>query len=568
MRLLYLKLTLLLLAIFLAGGLSFTARMNRRHLHDRERVLAGILDLQIAGLRLAAGQLLSMNELQRSTWLSEQSRVWRGTLAVYEIADLPAGDAALLQSAGGCLCQYQDGFVQYVAVPIDTTRYLRLGPVAEVYYGQVEEESRATLDLLVTQAADPGKTMQELQELAVRCQLPLQIRSPQSLPASVRAQLEETSRHVLFREQDDFLIASSVPGRDFVLCTGSLTRIRVTANNYMWELLLAYLSLAGTVMATFLVVAARGLKKVERAAGLFASGDLSVRADERSGSVAASLAKAFNFMASRTQASMLAKTELLQLVSHELRTPLARMRFAVELLDASGSRQEQGQRIAAIHHSVDDLEDIVAEVLEYVGSDRTAALDSQCWLEIPMVLEAFKSSFTDNSGRVQIVWITTEQNSTDRIFADRRAFQHVLRNLISNAWRFARSTIQVSAVRAVVTATKEFHGERMGQMQASAATAVSGVCVTVEDDGPGIPAGSHQEALDPLTRLSDERVQSGSTQIHRIPRKHGGYGLGLAIVKRLVERHGGSVQIDRGELGGCRVRTWWPDQITTEQSNS
>jgi len=63
MRLLYLKLTLLLLAIFLAGGLSFTARMNRRHLHDRERVLAGILDLQIAGLRLAAGQLLSMNEL-------------------------------------------------------------------------------------------------------------------------------------------------------------------------------------------------------------------------------------------------------------------------------------------------------------------------------------------------------------------------------------------------------------------------------------------------------------------------------------------------------------------------
>jgi signal transduction histidine kinase len=336
----------------------------------------------------------------------------------------------------------------------------------------------------------------------------------------------------------------------------------------MWELLLAYLSLAGTVMATFLVVAARGLKKVERAAGLFASGDLSVRADERSGSVAASLAKAFNFMASRTQASMLAKTELLQLVSHELRTPLARMRFAVELLDASGSRQEQGQRIAAIHHSVDDLEDIVAEVLEYVGSDRTAALDSQCWLEIPMVLEAFKSSFTDNSGRVQIVWITTEQNSTDRIFADRRAFQHVLRNLISNAWRFARSTIQVSAVRAVVTATEEFHGERTGQMQASAATAVSGVCVTVEDDGPGIPAGSHQEALDPLTRLSDERVQSGSTQIHRIPRKHGGYGLGLAIVKRLVERHGGSVQIDRGELGGCRVRTWWPDQVTTEQSNS
>jgi signal transduction histidine kinase len=203
-------------------------------------------------------------------------------------------------------------------------------------------------------------------------------------------------------------------------------------------------------------------------------------------------------------------------------------------------------------------------VLEYVGKGGTTALDSQSWLDIPAVLQAFKSSFTDNSGRLQIEWITTGQCFTDRVFADRRAFQHVLRNLISNAWRFARTTIRISAQRDSRTSSEEFTGRRSGRMT-PAAVPVACVCVTVEDDGPGIPDGSHEEVLAPLDTLSDERLHSGIAGLQRNPRIHGGCGLGLAIVKSLVERHGGSLQIDRGELGGCRIRTWWPDQATPGQ---
>ncbi|MFN5229614.1 MAG: ATP-binding protein, partial [Planctomycetota bacterium] len=39
---------------------------------------------------------------------------------------------------------------------------------------------------------------------------------------------------------------------------------------------------------------------------------------------------------------------------------------------------------------------------------------------------------------------------------------------------------------------------------------------------------------------------------------HSGLGLGLAIVNRILQQHGGSVQIDSGPLGGCLVNTRWP----------
>jgi hypothetical protein len=111
MRLLFLKLTLLLLALFCVAGLSFVTMLDSTNLNDRARVLSGIVDLQIAGLRLAASQLQVMDEAQQATWLSQQSQIWRGPLSVCDIADLPVKDAVVLRSADGSLCQYQDGFV-------------------------------------------------------------------------------------------------------------------------------------------------------------------------------------------------------------------------------------------------------------------------------------------------------------------------------------------------------------------------------------------------------------------------------------------------------------------------
>lgn len=68
--------------------------------------------------------------------------------------------------------------------------------------------------------------------------------------------------------------------------------------------------------------------------------------------------------------------------------------------------------------------------------------------------------------------------------------------------------------------------------------------LTVEDDGPGIPAARRAEALQPFARLDAARNQD----------KGSGVGLGLAIARDIAQRHGGSLTLgDSADLGGLRV---------------
>src|SRR6267154_4960544 len=68
------------------------------------------------------------------------------------------------------------------------------------------------------------------------------------------------------------------------------------------------------------------------------------------------------------------------------------------------------------------------------------------------------------------------------------------------------------------------------------------VVVTVDDEGPGIPADQRQAMLEPFNRLETSRNRST-----------GGAGLGLAVVRSLVEAHGGTIEIAAAPSGGARV---------------
>lgn len=65
--------------------------------------------------------------------------------------------------------------------------------------------------------------------------------------------------------------------------------------------------------------------------------------------------------------------------------------------------------------------------------------------------------------------------------------------------------------------------------------------ITVEDDGPGIPAGRREEAMRPFIRLDAARNQD----------RGGGAGLGLAIAADVARSHGGALRLgDSADLGG------------------
>lgn len=82
-------------------------------------------------------------------------------------------------------------------------------------------------------------------------------------------------------------------------------------------------------------------------------------------------------------------------------------------------------------------------------------------------------------------------------------------------------------------------------VRVSAVSDAAGLCVAIEDDGPGIASEQVRAALSRGGRLDE----SGS-----------GTGLGLAIARELAEATGGSIELGSSALGGLQVAFRWPDR--------
>jgi two-component system osmolarity sensor histidine kinase EnvZ len=83
------------------------------------------------------------------------------------------------------------------------------------------------------------------------------------------------------------------------------------------------------------------------------------------------------------------------------------------------------------------------------------------------------------------------------------------------------------------------HGKHVRVTVAATATEAS---VVVEDNGPGIPPESYDDAFRPFSRLDASRNQNVS-----------GVGLGLTIARDTARAHGGDVTLAKSELGGLRA---------------
>jgi signal transduction histidine kinase len=105
--------------------------------------------------------------------------------------------------------------------------------------------------------------------------------------------------------------------------------------------------------------------------------------------------------------------------------------------------------------------------------------------------------------------------SAASVHGDIAMLTRMVRNLLDNAFRHARSRIVVQLTSGETEAT-----------------------LTIADDGPGIPEQKRAEVFERFTRLDDAR-----------DRDAGGRGLGLAIVHDVVTTHHGQVTIDDNNPG-------------------
>ncbi len=210
-----------------------------------------------------------------------------------------------------------------------------------------------------------------------------------------------------------------------------------------------------------------------------------------------------------------ARRDFLAAVSHELRTPLTSMHVAADLLlrGAAGPLTDDQRELAEIvKGDAERMKALSARLLDLarveVGGRPAGPVDLE-----RLARTAAEGVRLLAAERGVAVAVEAPEGVTIEGDADELAM--AVSNLVGNAVRHA-----VARVTVRLTSSSD------------------GVRITVEDDGPGLPAGAEDRVFDPLVQLHPgDGAAPGSA------------GLGLTIVRRVAEAHGGRAWAERGPRG-------------------
>ena len=228
------------------------------------------------------------------------------------------------------------------------------------------------------------------------------------------------------------------------------------------------------------------------------------------------LAVTMNRMLDRLDRSRRQQRQFVSDASHELRSPIAVSQTQLEVALAAPDDTDWAATANTVLAEQESLSQLVDDLLALGRLDETTLLaKAEVDLDDLVMAEADRATRSTLNVRV---------GQPARVTGDRRMLERAIRNLVNNADRHARSTVEVSL--------DVVDGEAV---------------VVVGDDGHGIPVEDRERIFDRFTRLDEAR-----------DRARGGTGLGLAIVAEVVKVHGGTVTVDRGPLGGARFRIALP----------
>lgn len=212
---------------------------------------------------------------------------------------------------------------------------------------------------------------------------------------------------------------------------------------------------------------------------------------------------AFLQMRERIERQLEQRTAMLSGVSHDLRTILTR--FKLQLAIAGDAKD-----LDDLNRDVEDMQTMLEGYLAFASGEveeHVSLID----------LTGFMTRLSQEAalhGRT----LTTSITGNAEVKVRPMAFNRLVRNLVTNAWR---------------------HGD---QVSVEAKISVRWLTLSVDDDGPGIPENAREDVFKPFFRLDEARNLDAS-----------GTGLGLAIARDIARSHGGNVKLTQSPMGGLRA---------------
>jgi len=222
------------------------------------------------------------------------------------------------------------------------------------------------------------------------------------------------------------------------------------------------------------------------------------------------------------------KSEFLANMSHELRTPLNSILVLGQQLGENPDHNltpKQVEFARTIHGAGTDLLNLISDILDLSKIESgTVSVEAQ-EVFFANLLEMVARPFRHEAENRKLAFeVQTDPHLTRSLVTDSKRLQQVLKNLLSNAFKFTDHGAVRLAVSVATKGWSEDHPILSG--------AASVVAFEVTDSGIGI-------ALD-KQRIIFEAFQQADASTSR---KYGGTGLGLAISRELASLLGGEIQL-------------------------
>jgi len=277
------------------------------------------------------------------------------------------------------------------------------------------------------------------------------------------------------------------------------------------------------------------IRQMRETARQIAKGDFGRRVRIKSKDEVGELAESLNTMADELQQKMenlkrldRVRTDFVANVSHELKTPLTLIKGYIETLQnkAINDKEKSGKFISIIKEHSDRLGYMIDDLLSLSELELSRDCVNRAELDLKEVVDEISLGFGQALAEKNQSLTVSTQGDDFSIQADHNKIEQVFTNLIDNAVKYTKESGLIEILLC-----------DQGQT----------VCVTVQDNGIGIPKEHRDRVFERFYRVDKARS-----------REPGGTGLGLSIVKHIVLAHNGKITIESELNQGTKISVTLP----------
>jgi HAMP domain-containing protein/CheY-like chemotaxis protein/signal transduction histidine kinase len=237
------------------------------------------------------------------------------------------------------------------------------------------------------------------------------------------------------------------------------------------------------------------------------------------------------------------KSEFLANMSHELRTPLNSILVLGQQLSDNPDKNLTSKQVEfarTIHGAGTDLLNLISDILDLSKIESGTVSVQAEEVFFASVLEMVARPFRHEAENRRLNFeVLTDPHLSRSVITDSRRLQQVLKNLLSNAFKFTEQGGVSLSVSIAASGWSENHPVL--------SEAASVVAFEVSDTGIGIPFEKQ--------RIIFEAFQQADSSTSR---KYGGTGLGLAISRELASLLGGEIQLRSAPGKGSQFTLYLP----------